>query len=61
MKGGASWVRGTESPPAVEPVTETDLQRNSMKTFFSVAAVLTMLLGIGWLLFPGAMLSSWGV
>ncbi len=32
-----------------------------MKTLFSIAAILTMLLGIGWLFFPQAMLASWGV
>ena len=32
-----------------------------MKTLFVVAAVLTLLLGVAWTLFPQAMLSSWGV
>lgn len=32
-----------------------------MKTLFSVAAGLTMLLGIGWLCFPQFMLSLWSV
>jgi len=32
-----------------------------MKTLFSIAAVLTALLGVGWLFFPTTMLSGWGV
>lgn len=32
-----------------------------MKAFFSTVAVLMVLLGTGWLFFPEAMLSSWGV
>jgi len=31
-----------------------------MKTFFTVAALVTFVLGIAWLLFPEAMLASWG-
>ena len=31
-----------------------------MKTFLSVAAVLTVLLGLAWLLLPESMLSAWG-
>ena len=32
-----------------------------MKTLFIAATCLTVLLGVGWLFFPQAMLSSWGV
>lgn len=32
-----------------------------MKALFVAATCLTVLLGVGWLLFPQAMLSSWGV
>ncbi len=32
-----------------------------MKTLFVVAAVVTLLLGVAWTLFPGPMLTSWGV
>jgi hypothetical protein len=32
-----------------------------MKTFFSVVAVLMVLLGTGWLFFPQFMLASWAV
>ncbi len=32
-----------------------------MKTLFLVAALLTLLLGVAWTLFPGAMFASWGV
>jgi len=32
-----------------------------MKTLFAVAAGLTLLLGVGWLVFPQAMLSWWSV
>ena len=32
-----------------------------MKTLFSVAAGVTLLLGVGWLAFPQAMLSWWSV
>jgi hypothetical protein len=32
-----------------------------VKTLFSIAAGLTLLLGIVWLFLPGVMLSSWGV
>ena len=32
-----------------------------MKIFLSVAAGLTLLLGVAWLFFPHSMLSSWGV
>jgi hypothetical protein len=32
-----------------------------MKFLFGVAAVLTMLLGVAWLVFPQPMLSSWAV
>ena len=31
-----------------------------MKTFFCVAAFVTLALGIGWLLFPSEMLTLWG-
>jgi len=31
-----------------------------LRVFLGVAAGLTMLLGVAWLLFPQAMLSSWG-
>ena len=31
-----------------------------MKTFFLITAVLTMLLGIAWVLLPQTMLESWG-
>jgi len=32
-----------------------------MRVFLSVAAGLTLLLGVAWLFFPQSMLSSWGV
>ncbi len=32
-----------------------------MKILFSVAAALTLLLGVAWLFFPHSMLTSWGV
>ena len=32
-----------------------------MKALFIAATCLTVLLGVGWLFFPDAMLSSWGV
>ena len=32
-----------------------------MKALFSAAAVLTLLLGLAWLLIPAVMLESWGV
>ncbi len=31
-----------------------------MKIFFSVAALLTFVLGVAWLFYPTSMLSSWG-
>lgn len=33
----------------------------SVKTLFSIAAVLTLLLGVSWMLFPATMLSAWNV
>ena len=33
----------------------------TISALFSVASFLTLLLGLGWILAPGAMLSAWGI